>query len=209
MEKESMIHYNLFHATFVILLVVMICIRFYYYRITFIKMTQAKPEDRLTFKEAWLTITLCSLLGLACLDVLVLYLLSPTWLAWSVLSLPTWACWSGAVLGGLALLLLLWTHHILRENFSLILHVRRQRTLVMRGPYLWVRHPRYTAIYMLLGAFFLLSANWLIGLSFLGGFTLLMLSRVPREEQMMIELLGDRYRAYMSWTGRFVPRLIF
>jgi protein-S-isoprenylcysteine O-methyltransferase Ste14 len=187
----------------------MICIRFYYYRITFIKMVHSKPGDQLTFKEAWLNITLRSLLGLACLDMLMLYLLSPTWLSWSALSLPTWIRWSGAVLGGLALLLLLWTHHTLRENFSLILHVRKRRTLVVRGPYRWVRHPRYAAIYMLLVAFFLLSANWLIGLSFLVAFTLFMLSRVPREEKMMIELLGEHYRAYMSWTGRFVPRLIF
>jgi hypothetical protein len=49
-----MIHYNLFYAVFVILLVVMICIRFYYYRITFIKMVHSKPGDQLTFKEAWL-----------------------------------------------------------------------------------------------------------------------------------------------------------
>ena len=69
-------------------------------------------------------------------------------------------------------------------------------------------HPRYTTVYMLLIAFFLLSANWLIGLSFLIGFTLFMISRVPREEQAMIELFGDQYRAYMSWTGRFLPRFI-
>jgi protein-S-isoprenylcysteine O-methyltransferase Ste14 len=203
-----MTHDTLFHATFVLLLVVMICIRFYYYRMTFIKTAQRTPSGRLTSKEGWLSISVRSLLGLVCFDMLMLYLLSPNWLAWSAVLLPAWLRWSGAVLGGLALLLLLWTHHTLGENFSLSLYVRKRQALVVQGPYRWVRHPRYTTVYMLLIAFFLLSANWLIGLSFLIGFTLFMISRVPREEQAMIELFGDQYRAYMSWTGRFLPRFI-
>jgi len=95
----------------------------------------------------------------------------------------------------------------LGENFSATLHVREQHTLVMEGPYCWVRHPLYSTMYVLLVAFILLSANWFIGLASTGGLTLVVASRVKREEMVMIEKFGDRYREYMSHTGRFLPRL--
>jgi protein-S-isoprenylcysteine O-methyltransferase Ste14 len=51
----------------------------------------------------------------------------------------------------------------------------------------------------------LLTANWIFFaacvLSFAG-----LLWRVPREEQMMVEVFGDEYRAYMQRTGRFLPK---
>ena len=31
--------------------------------------------------------------------------------------------------------------------------------------------------------------------------------RVPSEEQMMLEQLGEAYRMYMNQTGRVIPRL--
>lgn len=31
-------------------------------------------------------------------------------------------------------------------------------------------------------------------------------SRVPREEQMMLEQFGEQYRAYMERTGRIFPK---
>jgi len=33
-----------------------------------------------------------------------------------------------------------------------------------------------------------------------------MMVRVPREEQMLLEELGEEYWAYMNRTGRFFPR---
>jgi protein-S-isoprenylcysteine O-methyltransferase Ste14 len=38
-------------------------------------------------------------------------------------------------------------------------------------------------------------------------FAPLYLSRVPREEQMMLEQFGEVYRAYMRRTGRVFPRI--
>ncbi len=32
--------------------------------------------------------------------------------------------------------------------------------------------------------------------------------RVPREEKMMVEEFGDKYRAYMQSTGRLFPKFI-
>jgi protein-S-isoprenylcysteine O-methyltransferase Ste14 len=65
----------------------------------------------------------------------------------------------------------------------------------------------YAAFYPLSVAFFLLTANWFIGLSWLAVLTLVVVRRVPREEAAMISHFGDAYREYASRTGRFLPRI--
>ena len=75
------------------------------------------------------------------------------------------------------------------------------------GPYRWVRNPMYTSIYIILISFFLVSANWLIGLTWLAGYTGLMISRVPKEETLMEQQFGDEYGAWAARTGRFLPRI--
>jgi protein-S-isoprenylcysteine O-methyltransferase Ste14 len=51
----------------------------------------------------------------------------------------------------------------------------------------------------------LVTANWafvlMVALTVLG-----LVSRTPKEEQMMIEQFGDEYREHMRRTGRFFPR---
>ena len=53
----------------------------------------------------------------------------------------------------------------------------------------------------------LLLQNWIAGWAGLALFLPLYLSRVPREEQMMLDRFGGAYHAYMDRTGRVVPRL--
>ena len=53
----------------------------------------------------------------------------------------------------------------------------------------------------------LLLPNWLAGSAGLVGFGLLFFSRAERKEQMMIETLGEDYRAYMARTSRVAPWL--
>ena len=64
----------------------------------------------------------------------------------------------------------------------------------------------YTAIFLQSLTFFLLSANWIIGLAGLGA-NILIAARVDKEEALMIEEFGDEYRAYMQRSGRFLPRM--
>ena len=62
----------------------------------------------------------------------------------------------------------------------------------------------YSVIFLQSLAFFLLSANWVIGIAGLGT-SILAVARVGEEEALMIEEFGDQYEAYMERTGRFVP----
>jgi len=79
--------------------------------------------------------------------------------------------------------------------------------LIMSGPYRCVRHPMYTAFFLIGLALLLLSSDWLLGAGLIAGISAVMLSRLRNEERVMVERFGSQYRAYMERTGRFLPRL--
>ena len=148
---------------------------------------------------------------LICYEVftLFLWLLFPEAIAFAALSLPLWLRFAGVALGVSALLLFAWVHRNLGRYFAIYLRITEGHSLVNTGPYRWIRHPMYTAFYILHIASFLLSANWFIGVTWTAGLTVIMLLRVKREEVMMIEAFGEHYRLYMEKTGRFLPRVSF
>lgn len=137
----------------------------------------------------------------------VVYGLAPGWLSWAEIHLAPPVRWSGAIVGACSLLLFVWVHHSLGQNFSSLLALRDDHTLVTRGPYRWVRHPMYSAFYLLHIAVFLLSANAFIGLTWIAGLTGIVVLRIPVEERMLAERFGLTYVAYMERTGRLLPHI--
>ncbi|MBN1935387.1 MAG: isoprenylcysteine carboxylmethyltransferase family protein [Anaerolineae bacterium] len=135
---------------------------------------------------------------------LLAYLFAPRWLAWAALPLPLWLRWFGVGTAATALPLLLWVHLSLGHNFSPDLALRDEHTLITHGPYRWARHPMYTAFYMIHIGTALITANALIGLTWVGGLSWLVALRLRREEAMMLARFGDQYCAYMRRTGRFL-----
>jgi protein-S-isoprenylcysteine O-methyltransferase Ste14 len=131
----------------------------------------------------------------------------PAWVAWADIPLPLWLRWTGLALGYGSLPLFVWIQASLGLNFNTTLHLREGHTLVTEGPYRWVRHPMYTALILFVIAWFLASANWLVGLPGVLGLAAILINRVDREEALMIEQFGDQYRAYAQSTGRFLPKL--
>lgn len=162
----------------------------------------------MSYKEPKLQMVAQALIGAAALVVNGLVIFAPRRVAWAGLPLPPVVRWFGVALSAIALALLLWVHQALDRNFSTVLHVREGHTLVTTGPYRWVRHPMYSVIYLMIAGWLLVSANWLVGLIWGGALTAVLLVRVRREEAVMTETFGDRYRSYMQHTGRFLPRLI-
>ena len=132
------------------------------------------------------------------------HVLAPQRLKWAILPAPVWSRFVGVGLGASSLPLFLWTHHELGKNWSLALVTKEEHTLVSSGPYRWVRHPMYTVIFLQSLAYFLVSANWVIGIAGLGT-SIFCVARVDEEEALMVEEFGDQYRAYMERTGRFLP----
>jgi protein-S-isoprenylcysteine O-methyltransferase Ste14 len=136
-----------------------------------------------------------------------LYLLAGRTLAWAAMPLPASLRWAGAGLGITALALFAWVHRSLGANYSWLLRVRAQHTLITDGPYRWVRHPMYSAFYLLHIAVALLTANAFLAFTWLGGLTLVVARRVRDEEAMLIEAFGAEYEQYMERTARFFPRM--
>ncbi len=153
-----------------------------------------------------LRIGLISAFGLVGLIAGLVHVFAPQRARWATLPTPTWSRWLGAALGIVTLPLFLWTHDALGKNWSADIVIKEGHTLIIGGPYRWVRHPMYTAIFLQSLTFFLLSANWIIGLAGLGA-NILIAARVDKEEALMIEEFGDEYRAYMQRSGRFLPRM--
>ena len=118
-----------------------------------------------------------------------------------------WAVVVGAMLFIAAMWVFRRTHKELGRNWSITLEIRDKHELVCGGPYALVRHPMYTSFLLMgLGQAFLLS-NWAIGLVGLIGFAILFFLRVDKEERMMLEVFGQRYRDYMERTKRIIPYL--
>jgi len=144
-----------------------------------------------------------------CFEVFTLfaYIFFPQTLAWATIILPLWSRLLGVILGIVALLWFIWVHSSLGNNLSARLRIKDLQTLVTDGPYRWIRHPMYTAFYLLHLAAFLLTANWFIGATWSASLTIIIALRVEREEAMLLTRFGEQYSSYMRRTGRFMPRI--
>ena len=124
------------------------------------------------------------------------------------LSAPSWVQGVGVAVGVGGLVLLARTHAALGRNFSPVLDLRSEHTLIEAGPYRFVRHPMYTSGFLLFGGLGLVALNPALGGPPLLALGLLVLLRLPDEEAMMAERFGDAWRAYAGRTGRLLPRLL-
>ncbi|MHC4641479.1 MAG: protein-S-isoprenylcysteine O-methyltransferase [Planctomycetota bacterium] len=129
------------------------------------------------------------------------------WPAFADYQLPSWAGWIGMVVFAVALVLLWRSHVDLGLNWSPMLKIREEHTLVTKGVYKYIRHPMYSAHFLWAIAQVLLLHNWIAGPAFLVTSVPLYLFRVPLEERMMLNRFGEEYKLYMSRTGRMFPRL--
>ncbi len=140
--------------------------------------------------------------------IILVYAIAPRWLGWASLPLPAWPRWTGLGVAVAAFALLEWAQRALGRNWSLRVQVLEEHQLVTRGPYRWVRHPMYTAGLLASASVLLLSANWLVGGSWLLMHGWQFALRIPLEEALMTEQFGDAYRHYARTTGRLLPRVL-
>jgi protein-S-isoprenylcysteine O-methyltransferase Ste14 len=144
--------------------------------------------------------------GIAFWLELIAWMVNPGWMAWSSVALPAWLRWTGVGLIAIACGLLVWTLLCLGKNLTDTVVTRQTHTLVIHGPYRWVRHPFYDSAALLALALSLITANWLFLVTGVVLFWLLTI-RTRTEEENLVARFGDSYRAYMERTGRFLPRI--
>jgi protein-S-isoprenylcysteine O-methyltransferase Ste14 len=111
----------------------------------------------------------------------------------------------GTLLMIAALVLFRLTHKQLGRNWSVTLDTRKKHMLVDTGVYARVRHPMYSAFWLLALSQAALLPNWFAGLAGPVAWGTLFFLRVGREERLMIDTFGDQYRRYMQRTKRVLP----
>ncbi len=151
--------------------------------------------------------TILDLAAFAGMQVLPLIYIFSNWVRAADYTLPAWAGWMGTLIMAGALWLLWRAHRDLASNWSPNLELQKQHSLVTTGVYARLRHPIYAAVWLWCVAQPLLIQNWIAGLAGLVTFGLVYLTRVPREEKMMLDQFGGEYAEYMKKVGGIFPRL--
>lgn len=139
---------------------------------------------------------------------IAVYLLVPAWIAFAHVGLPNWTRWAGFLVGISGAFLVGWADRVLGANLSGVVQIKEGQNLITAGPYGLVRHPIYVGGLLYSLSLFIVSANLLVGSTIIGGTILLYVTRIPKEEAMMIDAFGDEYRRYAQRTGRFLPRFV-
>jgi len=117
-----------------------------------------------------------------------------------------WLALPSIQFSGLAFYLLakvwqMWTDSYLASYFS---DANSSLIVMSRGPFRFIRHPRYAAV--MLGKFgcaliFASVFGWILAVAWAFVFT----RKVIREEVHIRKLLGDQYREYSGKTARLIP----
>ena len=173
-------------------------------RLPYYWMARSTPvvTNRRTVRERILLALLS--VGIGALPLLYVF---TSWLSFADYRLPPWMGWLGAAVFAFGLWVLWRAHAALGRYWSDSVQLREGHKLITSGIYRHIRHPMYTFGWLLGIAQALLLWNWIAGLSGVVSFALIYFLRVPREEQMMIDQFGEKYRAYMNRTGRVIPHL--
>jgi methyltransferase len=114
--------------------------------------------------------------------------------------------WSMGTLFVLANLLRWWVIASLSEHWNVQVVDSRRLGIVTRGPYRWVRHPNYVAVFVELIALPLLHTAWLTSLWVTAGDVWLLRRRIQLEETLL--LANPEYSVTMGNKPRFLPRLL-
>lgn len=151
------------------------------------------------------------------------YLTSTAWtvyVAWRVLVPAPTAGWDDWALGhplsnllGLAAVPLLiaglslfwYSHYTIGRYWCIRIRMKHAHQLVTHGPYDYIRHPLYTALFLGYLGTLLALQSWTLTAWF-PVFVASYLLFAKEEESIMERGFGEAYRAYHRRTGMFLPR---
>jgi protein-S-isoprenylcysteine O-methyltransferase Ste14 len=111
--------------------------------------------------------------------------------------------WMAAALTAVGIGVAIWARVFLGRNWSPRPAMKEHHELVTTGPYAYVRHPIYTG--MLLAAFGTALTGAIFGIVVFIFASMIFLSRIEKEEKIMLELFPNEYPIYQARTRRLVP----
>ncbi len=168
-----------------------------------------KIEPNSDVKDNIPTLIVIQIYILSLIITVFTYIANPNWYNWG--NIPKYSnviIWIGLTLGILSLGLFISAHIYLGRNYSFFLRFQKDQKLVKTGPYRFVRHPIYTAYILFHIGIFLIVGNWFLGIIWIGGFCIIFVLRIRKEEKMLIETFGHEYLEYKERTGCIFPPVI-
>jgi methyltransferase len=105
----------------------------------------------------------------------------------------------------LANLLRWWVIATMAEHWNVQVMASARLGVVTRGPYRWVRHPNYVAVFTELIALPMIHTAWITAIAAGVGNTWILSRRLAVEEKVLVE--DAVYRAEMMAKPRFLPRM--
>lgn len=168
-----------------------------------------KQQKTLTFRQDWkrrADTALFVITSVGSMLLPLLYIFTPLF-QFADYHGSLWIGIVGAVLLLLGDRIFYLSHRDLGKNWSPILEIREEHSLVTEGIYHRIRHPMYSATWILVLAQAMILPNWIAGFSALVPFSLVYFLRVGKEERMMVDVFGDEYVEYQRQTGRLLPKI--
>ncbi|MFM1723599.1 isoprenylcysteine carboxylmethyltransferase family protein [Rhodococcus sp. PAM 2766] len=115
-----------------------------------------------------------------------------------------WFFWAGLAVAAAGQALRLRAVRELGASFTFQVQTVQGQRVVDTGLYRRIRHPSYTGALTCALGFTIAYTNWLAPLTVLG-LAAAYVVRIPHEEQVLVEGLGEPYRQYMRRTRRLIP----
>ena len=163
-----------------------------------------EPKGRKWQETPFATIGL-SLIAIGWGYAVYVYYAIPESMPWAQIGLPGIVRWFGFGASIVVCGYMIWIFKTIGTAGAKHLVTFDDMKLVTWGPYSRIRHPMYTGMFLQGVTWLMMTDNWGVG----GGFLLLtvfvVVSRIKREEEVLLEHFGDDYRQYMLDTGRFFP----
>jgi protein-S-isoprenylcysteine O-methyltransferase Ste14 len=96
---------------------------------------------------------------------------------------------------------------MLGKSFTAVVVVLPGQQVIERGAYRWIRHPSYSAGFLVYTGTILALGNWVSVIVVLTPALFTYAYRVRVEERALLDVIGEPYRDYMRRTKRFVPMI--
>lgn len=113
------------------------------------------------------------------------------WIAIPILSAAFWLFW--------------YSHRTIGRYWTMQVALKTEHRLVTEGPYQYIRHPLYTALFLGYVGTTLALQSWVL-VAWFPVFVVAYLLFVKEEEKLMESGFGNAYRAYRLQAGMFLPR---
>jgi len=104
----------------------------------------------------------------------------------------------GLIIFQASVILFTWVHKVMRTNWTPVVCLRKDHTLVTEGPFQIVRHPMYLSIFLMEVGMGLMSWNWLLFIFGCSSFMPFIFSRIPIEDKLLLETFGNQFTKYST-----------